>query len=186
MDGALEKAEVLDEEGLVEPEILADLGADLGWGAGFDEAGGRIAREVDEREGNKCDGQEDAGDPEDSVKDDTRHLVASGVRHGAQRRQGVVIGPGGSAGPAGVQKPGGQGAEPSGGSWVDSRKRNAAAGSHRCERDATPSPIRTLPSVPEFHRIVLVVLHALADCYRRSGLDRHSTRSHPNPEGCFP
>jgi hypothetical protein len=64
------------------------------------------------------------------------------------------------------------------------KKHNAAARSHRCEKVAAPSPIRTLPSVPEFHRIMRVARHPLADCYRRSGLDRHKTRSHPNPEGC--
>lgn len=47
-----------------------------------------------------------------------------------------------------------------------------------------PSPIRTLPSAPEFHRIVLVDSPLARGLYRRSGLGRHNARPHPNPEGC--
>ena len=48
-----------------------------------------------------------------------------------------------------------------------------------------PSPIRTVPSAPEFHRIVLTRRRALArGLYRRSGLGRHHSPASPRPEGC--
>jgi len=52
-------------------------------------------------------------------------------------------------------------------------------------RRHTPSPIRTLPSAPGFHRIVLHgVACWLAGFHRRSGLGRHHSPASPHPEGC--
>ena len=49
----------------------------------------------------------------------------------------------------------------------------------------TPSPIRTVPSAPESHRILLARRRALArGLYRRSGLGRHRSPASPRPEGC--
>src|SRR5215213_7691838 len=45
-----------------------------------------------------------------------------------------------------------------------------------------PSPIRTLPSAPEFHRIMLVDTPLARGLYRRSGLGRHSSRPHQTPK----
>jgi hypothetical protein len=62
---------------------------------------------------------------------------------------------------------------------------DAQRNTHRIAANgATPSPIRTLPSAPESHRIMLVGSPRARGLYRRSGLDRHNARSHPNPEGC--
>ena len=64
------------------------------------------------------------------------------------------------------------------------RKMHHATPHRIAAKVATPSPIRTVPSAPEFHRIMLVASPRARGLYRRSGLDRHSSRSHPNPEGC--
>src|SRR5829696_1035547 len=48
-----------------------------------------------------------------------------------------------------------------------------------------PSPIRTLPSAPEFHRIVLVDAPLARGLYRRSGLGRHSSRPHQTPKAAI-
>ena len=47
----------------------------------------------------------------------------------------------------------------------------------------SPSPIRTIPSAPESHRIVRLCMTCACGLYRRSGLDRHYSTISPNPEG---
>src|SRR5262245_14640807 len=78
------------------------------------------------------------------------------------------------------QKPGGDCPRVVRVSW----KKRTQRGTGRGLPDTAPSPIRTLPSAPEFHRIVLVDSPLARGLYRRSGLGRHNARPHPNPEGC--
>jgi hypothetical protein len=63
-----------------------------------------------------------------------------------------------AAHPPGTQKP--DGTRPSGEQgYLEDAQRNAQ---RDIARIVTPSPIRTLPSAPESHRIVLVACHSLA------------------------
>jgi len=82
--------------------------------------------------------------------------------------------------PAGHAKPGG--ARPSGRSRVFGRCTTQRQ-THRCDgRYAFSHPDCTVGSgISPDHARGLPLARGL---YRRSGLDRHRTRSHPNPEGC--
>src|SRR5918998_961273 len=60
--------------------------------------------------------------------------------------------------------------------------RNERPGPSSAAAVRTPSPIRTLPSAPESHRVMLTRRRALArGLYRRSGLGRHSSPTSPQP-----
>jgi hypothetical protein len=60
--------------------------------------------------------------------------------------------------------------------------RNERSGPSSATAARTPSPIRTVPSAPESHRVMLARRRALArGLYRRSGLGRHSSPTSPQP-----
>ncbi len=155
-----EEAEVLHGQRIVQTEIGADAGPDLGCGGGIDKSVSRITRKVDDREDNQGHCQEDGPDP-DCATDDCRNHVCSQRSNGLPGTVDEINLDRCLVRAAGHKET--RGHEPSGEIEGIQRKHNAAALSHHCEKVATPSPIRTLPSVPELHRIVLVARHLLAD-----------------------
>ena len=67
-------AQELHEEGLVEPEIVADLRDHLRRGGKPGDGGGRIAgHEMDHREGNQADDQQDRHGAAEPTQDDAGH-----------------------------------------------------------------------------------------------------------------
>jgi hypothetical protein len=114
---------------------------------------------VDQREDDHRDGQTDRQQPGDSVEDGTDHGCPTGQSDaGHNRKWGPELAR--AAPPPGIQNPRARGHRAFEG-YVEDAQRNA---NRIAAKRVTPSPIRTLPSAPESHRIVLVACHVLAGC----------------------